>query len=137
MVEEKLSSPENTSKQKPTAPITLTQGLRPKPAYLWTISEVQKWFKRHCGEFFEKYSSLFLKVNRQFISEDRILTYCILQHEITGQALIRITDNTLLRIGIQDDSDREFIMREICKQKLKTDIVDFRDLESKNAHYDI
>lgn len=62
MVEKKVASPENTVKPKPTAPITLTQGLRPKHAYLWTVNEVQKWFKRHCGEF-EKYAPLFQQVN--------------------------------------------------------------------------
>lgn len=40
-------------------------------------------------------------------------------------------------MGIENNSDREAIMREICKQRLKTDIVDFRDLESQNAHYDL
>lgn len=60
-----------------------------------------------------------------------------MQHEITGQALLRITDNTLLRMGIEDNKDKEAILREIIKQRLKTDIVDFRDLESKNAHYDL
>lgn len=61
----------------------------------------------------------------------------LFQHEVSGQTLLRITDNTLLRMGIKDDQDREAIMREIGKQRLKTDIVDFRDLESKNGHYDV
>lgn len=30
-------------------------------------------------------------------------------------------------MGINDNQDRETILREICKQKLKTDIVEFSD----------
>lgn len=138
MVEEKSSSPEKNVKQKPIS--TLTQGLRPKPAYLWTVNEVQKWFKRHCGEY-ERYAPLFAQVyivpEALFPRVHHPLTHLSLQHEISGQALLRITDNTLLRMGIKDDKDREAIMREIGKQRLKTDIVDFRDLESMNAHYDL
>uniref|UniRef100_A0A1B0FAC2 SAM domain-containing protein n=1 Tax=Glossina morsitans morsitans TaxID=37546 RepID=A0A1B0FAC2_GLOMM len=47
---------------------TLNQGsrlrskmARPKPVYLWTVTDVLKWYRRHCGEYC-KYSELFLKV---------------------------------------------------------------------------
>lgn len=136
MVEQDNNSGSQAAKPKPAAPISLPQ-FRPKPAYLWTVNEVQKWFKRHLGEF-EKYSGLFAQViNLRLNAFPMIHGDYSFQHEITGQALLRITDNTLLRMGIEDNKDREAILREIIKQRLKTDIVDFRDLESKNAHYDL
>lgn len=55
-----------------------------------------------------------------------------LQHEITGQALLRINDNTLFRMGIKDDGDREAILREIGKQRLKTDIFNLLAFQSTN-----
>ncbi|CAD7089088.1 unnamed protein product [Hermetia illucens] len=89
---------------------------RPKPVYLWTVADVQKWFKRHCAEYI-KYAELFSK------------------HEITGRALLRINDNSLQRMGITDNRDREAIWREIVKQRLKTDIMEIRDLERMNSIY--
>lgn len=40
---------------------------RPKPVYLWTVADVQKFIRRHCGEFLEtinlnQYLQLFSKV---------------------------------------------------------------------------
>lgn len=135
MGEDQKNKISDKPKPKATDLLTLDQ-FRPKPAYSWTVNEVQKWFKRHCGEF-EKYSGLFLKVCL-FISLPTFrLSHPCFQHEITGQALLRINDNALQRMGIEDNKDRDAILREIIKQRLKTDIVDFRDLESKNAHYDL
>lgn len=34
---------------------------RPKPVYLWTVVDVQKWFRRHCADYII-YSELFSKV---------------------------------------------------------------------------
>ncbi|XP_037945937.1 protein aveugle [Teleopsis dalmanni] len=83
---------------------------RPKPVYLWTVSDVIKWYGRHCSEF-PDYQPLFLK------------------HEITGRALLRLTDYSLERMGIINNRDREAIWREIIKQRLKTDIMEIRDME--------
>lgn len=55
--QDNCNSTSQASKPKPAA---LPQ-FRPKPAYLWTVNEVQKWFKRHLGEY-EKYSGLFAQV---------------------------------------------------------------------------
>ena len=35
---------------------------RPKPCYLWSTNEVQRWLKRHCNEYYTNYSNLFLMV---------------------------------------------------------------------------
>ena len=41
---------------------------RPKPVYLWTTSDVQKWFRRHCSDFYTVYSDLMIQVNCVFIN---------------------------------------------------------------------
>uniref|UniRef100_A0A1B0CEH6 Putative sterile alpha motif protein n=1 Tax=Lutzomyia longipalpis TaxID=7200 RepID=A0A1B0CEH6_LUTLO len=51
------------------------------------------------------------------------------KHEITGLTLLRMSDHSLLRMGIENNRDREAIWREILKQKLKADIMEIRDLE--------
>ncbi|XP_065074445.1 protein aveugle [Ochlerotatus camptorhynchus] len=95
-----------------------TKTARPKPVYLWTVADTIKWLRRHCSEQCGKYSDLFQK------------------HEITGRALLRITDNSLYRMGIVDDKDREDILREMIKQRLKTDIMEIRDMELMNNVYE-
>lgn len=46
-------------------------------------------------------------------------------------------ENTLLRLGITNAQHREDIWREIMKLRLKTDILEIRDLERKNnLNYD-
>ena len=37
---------------------------RPKPVYLWTTSDVQKWFRRHCSDFYTAYSDLIVQVRK-------------------------------------------------------------------------
>lgn len=93
---------------------------RPKPVYLWSVADVQKWLRRHCSDYFNLYSENFQ------------------QHEITGRALIRVNENTLLRIGIENSAHRQEIWREIMKLRLKTDIMEIRDLERQNncIYYD-
>lgn len=61
---------------------------------------------------------------------------CILQHEITGRALLRLTDDSLLRMGIVNNQDRDAIWREIVKQHLKTDIMDLRDMDFMNLYFE-
>lgn len=92
---------------------------RPRPVYLWTVNDVQKWLRRHCSDYHPLYCELFL------------------QHDITGRALVRMHENTLLRLGIVNPQHREDIWREIMKLRLKTDILEIRDLERKNnLNYD-
>lgn len=35
---------------------------RPKLVYLWTVADVQKWFRRHCGDYNALYGDLFTQV---------------------------------------------------------------------------
>ncbi|KAF2345350.1 hypothetical protein FHG87_023892, partial [Trinorchestia longiramus] len=32
---------------------------RPKICYHWTVADVQKWFKRHCSEYYSLYAHNF------------------------------------------------------------------------------
>uniref|UniRef100_A0A1B0CEH4 SAM domain-containing protein n=1 Tax=Lutzomyia longipalpis TaxID=7200 RepID=A0A1B0CEH4_LUTLO len=93
----------NTTKSKATS------RKRPTPVHSWTNADVQKWYRR-CGNN-PLYADLFVK------------------HEITGLTLLRMSDHSLLRMGIENNRDREAIWREILKQKLKADIMEIRDLE--------
>ncbi|RZC32965.1 transport Sec31A [Asbolus verrucosus] len=89
---------------------------RPKSVYSWTVTDVQKWLRRHCSDYYALYVDKFV------------------QNDITGRTLIRINDNSLLRLGIADVDHREAIWREILKLRLKTDIMEIRDLQRRNTN---
>ncbi|KAL1464125.1 hypothetical protein WDU94_003800 [Cyamophila willieti] len=95
-------------------PKTRTQ--RPYLVYLWSVADVQKWLRRHCSDYYAKYSDVFQ------------------QHEISGRALVRFNENTLHRLGITDTEHRQYLLKEILKLRLKTDILEIRDLERKNIY---
>lgn len=78
--------------------------------------EVRKWLLRHCTEYYNDYVDNFV------------------QNDVTGRTLIRINDNSLLRLGITDATHREAIWREILKLRLKTDIMEIRDLQRRNTN---
>ena len=88
---------------------------RPKPCYLWSVADVQKWFRRHCSEYFQMYSHLFI------------------MHDITGKCLIRMTEATLIRLGIKDPDHRGAIWREILKVKLKADTQEMMEIEMSSS----
>lgn len=50
--------------------------------------------------------------------------------------MLRITDDSLKRMEIENNEHREVILREIMKQRLKTDIMEIRDLELMNNVYE-
>lgn len=74
-----------------------------------------KWLKRHAEDYYGLYGHLFL------------------EHEITGRSLIRMNENTLERMGILDPSHRDDLYRAILKLKLKSDILELKDLEKKTS----
>ncbi|KAG5667597.1 hypothetical protein PVAND_015573 [Polypedilum vanderplanki] len=95
-----------------------TKTTRPKAVYYWTTADVIKWYRRHCAEYGNEYEDLFV------------------MHDITGRALLRLNDNSLKRMGIKNDVDREAILKEILKQRLKTDIMEIKELENMNNVYE-
>lgn len=89
---------------------------RPKPVFFWNNADVMKWLKRHCEQYYGLYGNAFL------------------ENEITGRSLVRITDSTLERMGITDPTHRDHICRIILKLKLKSDIIEIKDLEKKSEN---
>lgn len=37
---------------------------RPRPVYLWTVTDVQKWLRRHCSDYYPLYWDKFQQVIR-------------------------------------------------------------------------
>nr|CAD7399393.1 unnamed protein product [Timema cristinae] len=56
------------------------------------------------------------------------------RHDITGRSLIRFNESTLVRLGVDNAEHRQEIWREIMKLRLKTDIIEIRDLERRNNY---
>lgn len=56
----------------------------------------------------------------------------IFKHDITGRVLLRINENILLRLGIDNEQHRLDIWREIMKLHLKTDMLEIKDIERRN-----
>ena len=67
-----------------------------------------------------------------FLVTDLHFSFWFVQHDITGRALLRINENILLRLGIENEEHRIDIWREIMKLHLKTDILEIRDIERRN-----
>ena len=88
---------------------------RPKPVFFWNNADVMKWLKRQCEDHYGTYGNLFV------------------EHEITGRSLVRLTDVSLTDMGITDASHRDSLLRAILKLKLKSDILDLKDLERRTG----
>ncbi|CAG7816336.1 unnamed protein product, partial [Allacma fusca] len=52
---------------------------------------------------------------------------------VNGRALLRLNSSALERMGITNFQHREEIWREIIKLKLKSDILELRDLEFEGS----
>ncbi|XP_039259513.1 sterile alpha motif domain-containing protein 10-like [Styela clava] len=90
---------------------TTGAGRHIKPVYIWTKDEVQKWVKRHAPRSYEKYSSK------------------MIEHEITGRALISLNDAKLTRMGMVEPEIRNELVTEILKLRLKSYMQCFKGLE--------
>lgn len=84
---------------------------------MWAEEDVQKWLQRHLTDYYDLYWERFH------------------EHDITGRALLRLNDNSLIRMGISNKEHRELIWREILKLRLKCDIVEIRDLERRHNYF--
>jgi hypothetical protein len=76
-----------------------------------------KWMRRHCEHYYGEYGQLFL------------------EHEITGRSMVRMSEVTLERMGIKDPTHRDDLCRIILKLKLKSDILEMKDLEKKSGDH--
>lgn len=99
----------------PTPSVPVDELCRPKHLAHWTNADVMKWLKRHCHDYYMEYKDLFQL------------------HEITGRTLCRVTDLMLERMGIMHTDHRDELCRVIIKLKLKSDMLELRDLERQGS----
>lgn len=105
----------STIKNKESTTDTDVKSNRPKPVFFWNNADVMKWLKRHCEQFYGEYGQYFV------------------EHEITGRSLIRLNLSGLERLGVKNEAHRDELYRTILKLKLKSDILDLKDLEKKSG----
>uniref|UniRef100_A0A4W4GLC2 SAM domain-containing protein n=1 Tax=Electrophorus electricus TaxID=8005 RepID=A0A4W4GLC2_ELEEL len=75
-----------------------------KPVALWTQQDVCKWLKKHCPTQHQVYSDSFK------------------QHDITGRALMRLTDRKLERMGIMQESQRQHILQQVLQLRVREEV---------------
>ncbi|XP_066572064.1 sterile alpha motif domain-containing protein 12 isoform X2 [Amia ocellicauda] len=75
-----------------------------KPVALWTQQDVCKWLKKHCPNQYQIYSDSFK------------------QHDITGRALMRLTDKKLERMGIAQESQRQYILQQVLQLRVREEV---------------
>ncbi|XP_060798962.1 sterile alpha motif domain-containing protein 12 isoform X3 [Neoarius graeffei] len=75
-----------------------------KPVALWTQQDVCKWLKKHCPNQHHIYSDAFK------------------QHDITGRALMRLTDRKLERMGIMQESQRQYILQQVLQLRVREEV---------------
>uniref|UniRef100_A0A8C7SYZ0 Sterile alpha motif domain containing 12 n=2 Tax=Oncorhynchus mykiss TaxID=8022 RepID=A0A8C7SYZ0_ONCMY len=75
-----------------------------KPVALWTQQDVCKWLKKHCPKQHQIYSDSFK------------------QHDITGRALMRLTDRKLERMGIMQDGQRQYILQQVLQLRVREEV---------------
>lgn len=106
---------------------------RPKPTEVWTVNDTLRWFGKHEIKFLNIY---WLILSGRHLQEFERYSHLFQNNSITGKALIRLNDDSLRRMGIENDQDRDAIYKEILKQRLKTDIMEIKDLENLNNVYE-
>ncbi|XP_060949357.1 sterile alpha motif domain-containing protein 12 [Limanda limanda] len=75
-----------------------------KPVALWTQQDVCKWLKKHCPNQYQIYSDSFT------------------QHDITGRALMRLTDRKLERMGIMQEAQRQHILQQVLQLRVREEV---------------
>lgn len=102
-----------SSEATSTTSTSIQVNKRPKPVIQWTVPDVQKWLRRHCSDYYTLYGEKFL------------------EQDITGRSLVRLNENSLLRLEIVIPEHRQAILREISKLRLRTNILLLKDMENK------
>ncbi|KAK6327327.1 hypothetical protein J4Q44_G00029720 [Coregonus suidteri] len=75
-----------------------------KPVALWSQQDVCKWLKKHCPKQHQIYSDSFK------------------QHDITGRALMRLTDRKLERMGIMQEGQRQYILQQVLQLRVREEV---------------
>uniref|UniRef100_A0ABI0NRR9 Sterile alpha motif domain containing 12 n=1 Tax=Bos taurus TaxID=9913 RepID=A0ABI0NRR9_BOVIN len=86
-----------------------------KPVALWTQQDVCKWLKKHCPNQYQIYSESFK------------------QHDITGRALLRLTDKKLERMGIAQENLRQLILQQVLQLKVREEVRNLQLLTQASA----
>ncbi|XP_072780101.1 sterile alpha motif domain-containing protein 12 isoform X1 [Taeniopygia guttata] len=90
-----------------------------KPVALWTQQDVCKWLKKHCPNQYQIYSESFK------------------QHDITGRALLRLTDKKLERMGIAQESLRQHILQQVLQLKVREEVRNLQLLTQVLARFSL
>ncbi|XP_038248604.1 sterile alpha motif domain-containing protein 12 isoform X2 [Dermochelys coriacea] len=103
---QKVLELKGTPKRQQVEPETSKSGTvkLTKPVALWTQQDVCKWLKKHCPNQYQIYSESFK------------------QHDITGRALLRLTDKKLERMGIAQESLRQHILQQVLQLKVREEV---------------
>ncbi|KAM9308020.1 sterile alpha motif domain-containing protein 12 [Gastrophryne carolinensis] len=75
-----------------------------KPVAFWTQHDVCKWLKKHCPNQYQLYQESFK------------------EHDITGRALLRLTDKKLERMGICQESQRQYVLQQALQLKVREEV---------------
>lgn len=86
-----------------------------KPVALWTQQDVCKWLKKHCPHQYQIYSESFR------------------QHDITGRALLRLTDKKLERVGIAQENLRQHVLQQVLQLKVREEVRNLQLLTQASA----
>ncbi|KAG9345030.1 hypothetical protein JZ751_009570, partial [Albula glossodonta] len=87
-----------------------------KPVALWTQQDVCKWLKKHCPNQYQIYSDSFK------------------QHDITGRALMRLTDRKLERMGIMQESQRQRVLQQVLQLRVREEVRNLQLLTQGTGH---
>ncbi|XP_068094059.1 sterile alpha motif domain-containing protein 12 isoform X2 [Hyperolius riggenbachi] len=75
-----------------------------KPVAFWTQHDVCKWLKKHCPTQYQLYHESFK------------------EHDITGRALLRLTEKKLERMGISQESQRQYVLQQVLQLKVREEV---------------
>ncbi|XP_056876342.1 sterile alpha motif domain-containing protein 12 isoform X2 [Takifugu flavidus] len=105
-----ISPPAYQRRSAPQRSVSESELTRPgyvklsKPVALWTQQDVCKWLKKHCPSQHQIYSDSFK------------------QHDITGRALMRLTDRKLERMGIMQEAQRQHILQQVLQLRVREEV---------------
>ncbi|XP_029701010.1 uncharacterized protein samd12 isoform X2 [Takifugu rubripes] len=105
-----ISPPAYQRRSAPQRSVSESELTRPgyvklsKPVALWTQQDVCKWLKKHCPSQHQIYSDSFK------------------QHDITGRALMRLTDRKLERMGIMQEVQRQHILQQVLQLRVREEV---------------
>ncbi|XP_075070092.1 sterile alpha motif domain-containing protein 12 isoform X3 [Mixophyes fleayi] len=102
-----------------------------KPVAFWTQHDVCKWLKKHCLNQHQLYNESF-KEHDITAHSFRWGVYTLEQMSLaiptaktaaaTGRALLRLTDKKLERMGIFQESQRQYVLQQVLQLKVREEV---------------